>query len=66
MTKPYILDKINGLRVILYPIKGLPAVKANLVIRAGSSYEEGKDWGAFHFIEHLSFHQHQTKKHTKR
>lgn len=57
MTKPYILDKINGLRVILYPIKGLPAVKANLVIRAGSSYEEGKDWGAFHFIEHLTFHQ---------
>ena len=47
MKKPYVLDKINGLRVILYPIKGLPAVKANLVVRAGSSYEGGESWGRF-------------------
>lgn len=56
-NKPYTITTINGLKTVFYQTKGFPAVKANLLVRAGSSYEVGGNWGAFHFIEHLCFQQ---------
>lgn len=56
-NRPYEIVEINGLRTVLYPIVGFPAVKANLMVRAGSSFEAGPHWGAFHLIEHLCFEQ---------
>ncbi len=53
--KPYEIHTINGLKVAFYPIKGFPAIKANLYVHGGSSYEKGPKWGAFHFVEHLCF-----------
>ena len=54
MIRPTILD-INKAKVILYPIKQFPSIHINITIKAGSWYETGPQWGAFHYLEHLIF-----------
>ncbi len=50
---PYTITRINGIQTVLYPIKDIPAVLAEMMIKAGSWYESFEHWGAFHLIEHL-------------
>jgi predicted Zn-dependent peptidase len=54
MEKP-IISKINKAKVIFYPIKQFPSVFINTLIKGGSWYEAGPQWGAFHYLEHLIF-----------
>jgi len=53
MNTPYQEKYINGLRVVVYPMKEVKSVIAEIVFKAGSKYE-GESWGAFHFLEHLT------------
>lgn len=65
MIRPTILD-INKAKIILYPIKQFPSIHINILIRAGSWYETGPQWGAFHYLEHLIFKgstKYPTNKH---
>lgn len=64
MKHNYKLTTINGIKTILYPMKSVGAIKIELQIRSGSSHETDKNWGALHFLEHLT---HQgTKKFTNK
>jgi predicted Zn-dependent peptidase len=54
MQKPLVF-KINQAKIVLYPIKQFPTVHINIFIKAGSWYEPGTQWGAFHYLEHLIF-----------
>lgn len=55
--RKYEITTINGIQTVLFPMEQIPAVKIHLVVNAGSRNEEGKNWGAFHLIEHLTFQQ---------
>jgi len=46
---------INKSKIALYKLNGVRSVMLNVMIRAGSYYEKGENWGAFHFLEHLVF-----------
>lgn len=45
----------NGLRVIVIPMKNNPTVTVQVLIEAGSQYEEKKLNGLSHFLEHMCF-----------
>lgn len=47
--------EINGAKIAVYPMQGVRTIVARVKIRTGSWYEEGKDWGAMHLLEHMSF-----------
>lgn len=49
----YTLASVNGIPAVFYPIRDLPAVKVDLISRAGGWYENGQEWGAYHYLEHL-------------
>jgi len=51
--KKYVLD--NGLVVLLKPSKKLPLVSIQIWVRVGSIYEDDKNNGISHFLEHLVF-----------
>lgn len=44
---------INGIDTTILPLKETTAIKVELFIKAGSWYEKGDQWGAFHLLEHL-------------
>lgn len=54
MQKPLVFY-MNKAKVVLYPIKQFPTVHINAFVKAGSWYEPGDQWGAFHYLEHLIF-----------
>lgn len=45
----------NGLRIIVVPIKNAPSATIMSLIEAGSKYEEKKNNGISHFLEHMCF-----------
>jgi predicted Zn-dependent peptidase len=45
----------NGLRIIAVPIKGAPSVTVMSLVEAGSEYEDKKNNGISHFLEHMCF-----------
>lgn len=45
----------NGLRVVTIPMKGNPTVTVLVLVEAGSHYEEKKQNGISHFLEHMCF-----------
>jgi predicted Zn-dependent peptidase len=45
----------NGLRIIAVPIEGAPSVTVMSLIEAGSKYEDKKNNGISHFLEHMFF-----------
>lgn len=45
----------NGLRVITVPMKENPTVTVLVLVEAGSKYEEKKNNGISHFLEHMCF-----------
>lgn len=45
----------NGLRVILVPIADNPTVTVLVLVEAGSKYENKKNNGISHFLEHMCF-----------
>ncbi len=49
----YTLD--NGLRVILVPIQEVGSVTTMVLVGAGSRYENKKNNGVSHFLEHMAF-----------
>ena len=49
----YTRTKINNIDTVIYPFNDVFAIKIELTIKAGSYYEPGKNWGAFHLLEHL-------------
>ncbi len=53
MYKKIILD--NGLRIMLVPNKNTQAVTVLAVVGAGSKYENKKNNGISHFVEHMFF-----------
>ena len=58
------LSKICGAKVVLFPIKEVLTTKILINIKAGSWYEKGEVWGAFHLLEHLCMLK--TKKFSQR
>lgn len=52
-TKSYTFKTIKGIKTIIYPIEGVETVRVELVFKAGSHYEKGKNWGGMHFLEHI-------------
>ncbi len=45
----------NGLRIMAVPIKNAPSVTVMSLIEAGSKYENKKNNGISHFLEHMCF-----------
>lgn len=45
----------NGLRLITVPMKDNPTVTVLVLVEAGSKYEEKKNNGISHFLEHMCF-----------
>lgn len=45
----------NGLKILLYPISESKSVSVFLTVKAGPRYEEKKDSGLAHFLEHMLF-----------
>ncbi len=48
---------LSGAKVAVYPMRDVRSVRIELLIKAGSWYEKGAYWGAFHFLEHATYHQ---------
>lgn len=46
---------INKAKLAFYQMKSVRAVTIDVLIKAGSRYEPGKNWGAQHLLEHMSF-----------
>lgn len=55
MLKPEIFSLKNGLRVIFVDTKAFPTLTTLLLIGAGSRYENEKNNGISHFLEHMFF-----------
>ena len=52
----YIKTKLkNGLRIIVVPMKDNPTVTVSVLVEAGSKYENKKNNGISHFLEHMCF-----------
>ncbi|MDB5194209.1 MAG: peptidase protein [Parcubacteria group bacterium] len=45
----------NGVRIITVPMKGSPAVTVLVMTETGSNYEEKRENGLSHFLEHMVF-----------
>ena len=45
----------NGLRVVAVPMKGNPTATVLVLVEAGSHYEDKKQNGISHFLEHMCF-----------
>lgn len=45
--------QINSIKSAILPLKESTAIKIELIFKAGSWYEKGDHWGAFHLLEHL-------------
>lgn len=45
----------KGAKVAVFPMDGVETLKVYVILNAGSYHELGKDWGAMHLLEHLSF-----------
>ncbi len=45
----------NGVRVITVPMEGNPTVTVMVMVGTGSFYEEAKERGLSHFLEHMCF-----------
>lgn len=43
----------NKAKVVIYPIAKIRTVELRVLVKAGSWYEKGPQWGAFHLLEHL-------------
>ena len=48
--------KINGAKVVIYPINNVRSVQITVTIKCGSWYENENNRGYFHFLEHMLFH----------
>ena len=55
MSKYYNDTLPNGLRTVMIPIKTSPSVVIGVYIKVGSRYEESKNNGVAHFLEHMMF-----------
>lgn len=55
----------NGLRVIFVPMKGAETVAVQILVEAGSKYENKKNNGISHFIEHMMFKGTKKRPSTK-
>lgn len=53
--KPHKTTLPNGLRIIVVPMKDNPTVTVQVLVEAGSHYEDKKLNGISHFLEHMSF-----------
>jgi predicted Zn-dependent peptidase len=53
--KPHKIKLKNGLRVIIVPMKETPTVTVQVLVEAGSHYEDKKMNGVSHFLEHMFF-----------
>lgn len=51
--KQYSIKTINHIKTVFYPIKNIPAIKLELIVKSGSRDEVGESWGAYHLLEHL-------------
>jgi predicted Zn-dependent peptidase len=49
----YVLN--NGLRIVLSPMRDTQAVAIQILVEAGSKYENKKNNGISHFLEHMMF-----------
>lgn len=58
-------EKINGLKVILAPLRNTMAVTVLALVKAGSRFESRKLQGAAHFVEHLMFKGTQRRPSTE-
>ena len=45
----------NGIRVVAVPMLGNPTVTVMVLVEAGSRYENKKENGISHFLEHMCF-----------
>ena len=45
----------NGVRVVLVPMNGVKSVAVGVYVGTGSRYEEAKNNGISHFLEHMVF-----------
>ncbi len=45
----------NGVRVVLCPMKGVESAAVGVFVETGSRYEDGKNNGISHFLEHMVF-----------
>ncbi len=46
---------VNGAKVAYYPMEGVRSIVVKVMLKAGSWYESGQNWGNFHLMEHLLF-----------
>ncbi len=53
--KPHKTTLPNGLRIIVVPMKENPTVTVQVLVEAGSHYEDKKVNGISHFLEHMFF-----------
>lgn len=53
--KPHKTTLKNGLRIIIVPMKETPTVTVQVLVEAGSHYEEKRINGISHFLEHMFF-----------
>ena len=45
----------NGLTLLRVPMSGVESVAAVVMVKAGSRYEEPRDFGVAHYLEHMVF-----------
>jgi predicted Zn-dependent peptidase len=55
MKEDYKEVQINKAKIALYQMSSVSAATIYLLIKAGSRYEKGPQWGAHHLLEHMSF-----------
>jgi len=54
--KNYKIEKLNsGLKIITVPMKGTKTVTLSIIVGTGSKYENRKNNGISHFLEHMFF-----------
>lgn len=53
--KPKIKELKNGVKLITKPLVGLKAVTIEVGVKIGSKYEDIKEYGLSHFLEHMAF-----------
>jgi predicted Zn-dependent peptidase len=51
----YFVEKINGVEFIFAPMEDSNSVTIEIMCKAGSIYENKKNNGISHFLEHLFF-----------
>lgn len=64
MDKPELITKDNGLKIIFHSMPHMRSVSIVIGIKAGSIYENNKQRGISHFIEHMLFKGTEKRKNT--